>query len=98
LHDGDTVWDCSFTGSVNISRSLEKASVWRPGVPKMEITAQPDGRVKGNLGIGLKLVAAENEFLCWKGGKPVEARVEIKKSDGDVVHTGQATPDKFTFG
>jgi hypothetical protein len=64
----------------------------------VEIATRPDGRKKGNLGIGLNVPAGEKRFECKNAGQPPKAHVQIKKSDGTVVHKGSETLDKFRFG
>jgi len=99
LNGRDTEWEFAFTGGVKPAKSLEKASVWTVGEkPTLEAFARPDGYIKGNLGLGLNFAAGQNKLECWKGGQPVKAQAEIKKLDGVVVHRGEATPDRFSFG
>lgn len=99
LDGSDTEWEFAFGGGVRPAKSLEKASVWRVGEkPTLEVFARPDGYVKGNLGLGLTFAAGQNKLECWKGGQPVKAQAIIRKPDGEVVHRGEATPDKFSFG
>jgi len=98
LRQGPTVWDYSVTGSVKPSRRLDDAEVWTQPAPRMKLSTQPDKNKKGHLGIALDVSAGEGEFECRKAGLPVEAHVEIKKRDGEIVHRGDATPDKFRFG
>jgi len=99
LRESPTVWEYTLSGSAMPSKRPENATVWSMKVaPTIEITTRPDERKKGNLGIGLELSGGENELECRKAGQPVKAHVEIKKPDGTVVHQGDATLDKFTFG
>ncbi len=99
LRDGDAVWEYSFTTSARPSKTLKNAAVCSiSGAPRMELTAKPDGRQIGNLGIGLELLVGEDAIECRKDGQPVKAHVEIKKPNGEVVHQGDDTLDRFTFG
>ena len=94
-----TEWRYFLGGPVEPSESLEAAPVWRVASdPGLKVTTRPDGRKKGNLGIGLELPVGENELVCHEGGSRVRAHVEIKKPDGTAVHKGDETLDKFVFG
>ena len=99
LRERDDLWEYTIKGNLLPAKTLSKAPV--SGLhctPSLEITTRPDERKKGNMGIGLELIAGEHEIKCSKGGKPVQAHVEIKMPDGKVVHRGDATLDKFAFG
>lgn len=99
LRENDTEWEFAFSGGVKPAKSLEKASVWSAqSKPTLALFASPDGYRKGNLGLGLNFAAGENKLECWKAGQPVKAQAIIRKPDGEVVHRGEATPDKFSFG
>ncbi len=98
LRQGTTVWDYSVNGSVKPSKRLEDADVWTLPGPRMTVSTQPDKNKKGHWGIALGVSAGEGGFECRREGRPVEAHVEIKKPDGEIVHRGDATPDKFRFG
>ena len=92
-------WEYSFEGGIEPSENPEAAPVLSfNGKPAFDLIVKPDGRVKGNAGVGLGLLVAGNRFECKKEGSPPKARVEIRKPDGEVVHQGEATLDKFTFG
>jgi hypothetical protein len=96
---GDALWSYFVSGDVETSNKLETASVWRVcPPPELKVETRPDGRKKGNLGIGLQLATDENDLLCKKDGAPVRARVEVKTPNGKVVHRGEETLDKFVFG
>ena len=104
---GSAQWQYSFRHSIKPSEALENAPVCSfNGTPELMITTKPDPKKKGNLGIGLDLVpaqkcprpGADNRLECKKGGLPIKAHVEIKKADGTVIHRGDDTLDKFTFG
>jgi hypothetical protein len=99
LRQDSIVWEYSFEGNMRPSGSLESAPVWRSDDrPKIEISTRPDGRKEGNLGIALNVAAGEKRFEWKKAGQPPKAHVQIKKSDGTVVHKGNETLDKFRFG
>jgi hypothetical protein len=99
LRQGSTQWQYTFRGNVKPSGTMQGASEWSLlSSPKVTVTTRPDGQKKGNTGIGLTLEAGEGSFQCSRGGLPLKAHVEIKRSDGRVVHRGDATLDKFTFG
>lgn len=99
LRGSNTEWEFVFSGGVKPAKSLEKASVWSVGEkPTLGVFAGPDGYRKGNLGLGLNFAAGENKLQCWKGGQPVKAQAVIRRPGGEVVHKGEATPDKFSFG
>jgi hypothetical protein len=99
LREGDDLWEYTIKGNLLPAKTLSKAAVSGLNcVPTLQITTRPDEKRKGNMGIGLELVAGEHEIECSKEGKPVEAHVEIRTPDGKVVHRGDATLDKFTFG
>ncbi len=99
LREGDGLWEYTIKGNLLPARTLTKAAVsGLDCAPTLQITTRADERKKGNLGIGLELVAGEHEIECSKEGKPVEAHVEIRTPDGTLVHKGDATLDKFTFG
>jgi len=114
LRDGVTEQEYSFNQNIRPSQSLRDAPVWSfPRNPQVAIITKPDEERKGNLGIGLDLIDANSpggaslqsggcgcssiqmRFQCEP---PTKAHVEIKKLDGTVVHRGDATLDKFTFG
>jgi len=98
LKDGTTVWDYSARGSARPSKRPEDAVIWTLPGPRMGVATQPDKNKNGHLGIAIEVSVGEGEFDCRKGGLPIEAHVEIKKPDGEIVHRGDATPDKFRFG
>ncbi len=99
LRQGTTLWTYSLRGKISPSEGSKNAPVWGFfRTPTIAITTRPDGQKKGNLGIGLALASAECQLECRKGGLPLEAHVEIKRPDGKVIHRGDATLDKFTFG
>lgn len=99
LRQGSDQWQYSFQGSIKPSQTLESAPVWKfLQAPQVTITTRPDGRKKGNLGIGLDMVAGQNEFQCKKGAIPAKAHVEIRRGDGRIVHRGSGPLNKFTFG
>jgi hypothetical protein len=92
-------WEFAFSGGTKPAKSPEKASVWRvQDKPRMAVFARPDGYRKGNLGVGLTLTAGENKLECRKADQLVKVHVEIKTPEGEIVHRGDATPDRFTFG
>jgi len=96
---GSAQWEYTFTSDVKPSESLQNAPVWSFNrAPELKITTRPDPKQKGNLGIGLELVSGEAAIDCKKAGTPIKAHAEIKKPDGTVVHQGDDTLDKFTFG
>jgi hypothetical protein len=64
----------------------------------LKVETRPDGRTKGNLGIGLELSAGDKQLECKKEGQPINAHVEIKKPDGSAVHKGDDDLGKFRFG
>jgi hypothetical protein len=98
LRQGSTVWDYSVNGSVQPSKRLEDPDVWTLPGPRMTVSTQPDKNKKGHLGIALNVSAGEGGFGCRREGQPVEAHIEVRKPDGEIVHRGDATPDKFRFG
>jgi hypothetical protein len=99
LRQDSTDWRYFLSGELETSESPETAPVWNinRGL-KFEVTTRPDGRNKGNLGIGIKCLVGEDELRGSKAGQPIKAQVEIKKSDGSVVHKGEDVLDKFVFG
>jgi hypothetical protein len=99
LRDHSGTWEYSFEGEINPSETPESASVWRfEGKPGLSVSARPDGKTEGHLGIGLDLNAGDREFECRRGDEPIKAHVEVKKLDGTVVHQGDDDLDKFRFG
>jgi len=99
LRKDSTDWRYFLSDDIQTSESAETAPIWNfsRGL-KLELSTRPDGRNKGNLGIGLRLLVGENDLRCMKAGQPIEAHAEIKKPDGTVLHSGDATLDKFVFG
>ncbi len=100
LRHGSLPWRYFMSGVIEPSKELDAAPVWSVCRHlELEVATRPDGRKAGNLGIGLRLLAGEDRNLeCKKDGLPAEAHVEIKTPNGRVVHKGDATLDKFTFG
>ncbi len=99
LRYGSDQWHYSFRGNLTPSQSLDSAPMYTfLQRPTITITTRPDGRNQGNTGIGLRLAAGENQVECKRGSAPTEARVEVKKQDGAIVHRGSGALDKFTFG
>ncbi len=99
LGRGSDEWRYFMSGDIEAAESLDTARTWSAhDDPKLKVTTRPDGRNKGNLGIGLELDTGESELACHKGGSPAKAHVEIKNPDGAVVHEGDETLDKFVFG
>jgi len=61
--------------------------------PALTLTAKPDPRTQGNLGIGLSVRGVKAL------GQPIPvAHVRIIAPDGKVVLEAKETIDKFTFG
>jgi len=99
LGDGSDQWRYFMSGDIQPAETLSTARTWSAHHDlKLKVSTRPDGRKKGNLGIGLDLDAGENELACHKGGLPAKAHVEIKKPDGTVVHKDDETLGKFVFG
>jgi len=99
VREGSARWEYSFRGDIKPSENLKNAPVWNfLHAPKMKITAKPDDRKKGNLGVGLELLSGEINVEGNKAGVPLKAHVEIKKPNGRVVHRADGNLDKFGFG
>ena len=99
LREDSSVWEHVFSGGIIPSKTLAKAPVWEAKKQlSLQVFAQPDGYRKGNLGVGMTLASVGNRLECFKDGERVKAHVEIKTPDGQVVHKGDATLDRFTFG
>ncbi len=99
LQRDGAIWEYSFEDILRPSERIENVVAWRFGAqPGLEVSTRPDGRKKGNLGIGLELKAGGRRFQSRKGNSPPEAQVEIKDLNGKVVHRGSAALDKFVFG
>ncbi len=99
LRDRSGMWEYSFGGEINPSETPASAPVWRfEGKPMLAVSARPDGKKEGHLGIGLDLNAGDKEFECRRGDDAVKAHVEVRKLDGTVVHQGDDDLAKFRFG
>jgi hypothetical protein len=97
--DGAKEWECAFKGAAKPSKRLETAEVWRSkDRPALALDLRPDGYKKGNLGVGLTLNAGDNKIDCWKNGERVKVHVRIENPQDEVLHEGDATVDRFTFG
>ena len=67
-------------------------------VPSLTVAARPDIQNQGNLGIGLTLKIGRSLTYVGKDGTPLMGRIEIRTSDGKLVHEDTQKLDKFTFG
>jgi len=97
--EGSTQWEYSFGNAIKPAEKAAEAPVWNfLEAPKLALTCKPDDRVKGNLGIGFELMAGETTIVGKKGATAINARVEVKKPNGKVVHKDEGPTDKYGFG
>jgi len=97
--EGSPRWEYSFQGEIKPSEDSKSAPVWSfLNPPKMKITAKPDDRKKGNLGVALELLSGETSVQGNKAGVPLKAHLKIKKPDGTVAHQDDGALDKYAFG
>ncbi len=97
--EGAGQWEYSFWTAITPSEKIADAPVWNfLGTPKLALTSKADDRNPGQLGIGLKLMAGETRIDGKKGTTAINARVEVRKPDGKVVHKDEGPADKYGFG
>ncbi len=97
--EGAGQWEYSFGTAVTPSEKPVDAPVWNfLGAPKLALTSKADDRNPGQLGIGFTLMAGETRIDGKKGTTAINARVEVRKPDGKVVHKDEGPTDKYGFG
>ncbi len=97
--EGSDQWEYSFVKSIKPSEEPAEAPIWNfLETPKLALTCKPNDRVKGNLGIGFDLMAGETRIEGKKGTVQLRARVEVRKSDGSIVHKNEGPASRYGFG
>jgi hypothetical protein len=92
-------WEYSSVKSIKPSEKPAEAPMWNfLETPKLALTCKPNDRVKGNLGIGFELMAGETRIEGKKGTVQLRARVEVRKSDGSIVHKNEGPASRYGFG
>jgi hypothetical protein len=97
--EGASQWEYSFSQAIKASQKPGDAPVWNfLGTPKLALTSKADDRNPGQLGIGLELMTGETRIDGKKGTTAINARVEVRKPDGKVVHKDEGPADKYGLG
>jgi hypothetical protein len=97
LDRDSSTWKYTFYDQIARADSLEAAPLWRfKHVPRLQIQTKPDPQEPGQLGIALNLLVGENGALTVEGDN--RAHLEIRGTDGEVVHEVTDRVEKFAFG